>query len=134
MSKLPYSMQEQVLGYARSVDSAFADIVSEVSGPLADQDLEKHRSNLVLLSGIKKLLGIVSAAYWSLDNAASILEESGIKDISIGGRNYSRGSDIHATLYQVTRALEAALNAADIGDLQRLNPREILLRLAGNAD
>jgi hypothetical protein len=77
---LPPRLREDVRAYARSVDSAAADIFREArmgfDQRLADQ--------LVFVAGIKKLYAICSGTFWVLDNSLQSLQNAETYEVKIG--------------------------------------------------
>lgn len=134
VDKLPYALRDQIISYAKSVDDAFTEIARDAKLARPEEAAERYRNDVILLSGIKKLLGLTAGSYWTLENAAILLERMDIRDITIGGRSFARGSELHASIHQVTLALENSLEKHGISDLQKLNPKEILERLVEDGD
>lgn len=119
---LPYTLREQVVGYAESVERTapeiFRDVGRKYDARLADK--------LVFLSGIKKLYGIVSAAYWTLDNSAALLAQSDIHEIRIGGTAFVRGTGTHERIRQLLKRLDEVLAEQNVRHLIILGPSDML--------
>jgi hypothetical protein len=118
---LPPLLREQVLGYAESVRIA-APVIAKDQGIELTQAFEDH---ITFLAGVKKLFSIVSSSYWSLDNSATLLARSDTFAITIAGRSFSRGSELHQQLHALIMDLEDALKESNVLSLVQLNFREI---------
>lgn len=102
ISDLPYSLQEQVLSYARSVEVAAPDIVRE-SGVRATH---VHTDALIFIAGLRKLYSIVDSNYWVLDNTGALLERQHAQfSVRVGGADLSRDSQYHRSLVVLRREL-----------------------------
>lgn len=119
--KLPPSLREQVLGYAESVRIA-APAIAKDQGIELTQTFEDH---ITFLAGIRKIFSIVSSSYWSLDNSATLLARSDTSAITIAGRSFSRGSDLHQQLHALLNDLESALKESQILSLVQLSFSEM---------
>jgi hypothetical protein len=122
---LPFTLREQVVGYAESVERAapeiFRDVGRKYDARLADR--------LVFRSGIKKLYGIVSGAYWTLDNSAALLAQSDIHEIRIGGTAFIRGAGTHERIRQLLKRLDEVLAEQKVRHLISLAPCDMLQEL-----
>jgi hypothetical protein len=122
---LPFSLREQVVGYAESVDRAAPEIFRDV-GKKYDKKLANR---LVYLSGIKKLYGITSGTYWTLDNSATLLEASDIHEIRIGGEFFVRGAGMHQRIKKLVEELDVVLAKHRLKHLVNLSPANMLVAL-----
>lgn len=105
IEELPASLREQIIGYAESVRLAAPSIAR-------DQGIEltkKFEEQITFFAGVRKLFSIVSSSYWSLDNSATLLAQSDTGVITIAGRSFSRGSELHRQLHSLLNDLEGAL-------------------------
>jgi len=114
LESLPYSLKEQVLGYARSISEAAPEIFKE-AGVRRDN---KTEDTLVFLAGMKKLFSIVDSNYWVIDNAGAILEkEQSQFSVRIGGSDFSRGGDYLSKLDMIRKELNSYFIEQGIADL-----------------
>ncbi len=69
--ELPYTLREQVIDYARSVEAASQEIFKEAEVKLTDE----LRDQLALVAAVRKLHSICSSSYWLLYNSTRLLGE-----------------------------------------------------------
>jgi hypothetical protein len=102
--ELPYSLREQVLDYARSVEDASHDISKEAEIELTDE----LRDQLVLVAAVRKLHAICSSSYWLLYNSTKVLggEVTGVR---VGGTTFSPESAHFVQLSELLGDLETVL-------------------------
>jgi hypothetical protein len=103
--QLPARLRDDVVGYARSVQSAVPDIFREAN--LAqDQSLADQ---LVFLAGIKKLYAICSGTFWILDSSLQSLQNAEAYEVKIGSMRISRGSREWRQLHDLLNDLDTIL-------------------------
>ena len=124
--ELPPRLREDVVGYARSVQSALPDIFRDAKlaqeQGLADQ--------LVFLAGIKKLYAICSGTFWILDNSLRSLNNAQEYEVRVGSTRISRGSKEWVQLRDLLRDLEMILVEQGLLEMMLLTSySEILHRL-----
>ena len=119
--KLPPSLREQVLGYAESVRIAAPAIAKDQGIDLT----QAFEDRITFLAGIRKLYSIVSSSYWSLDNSATLLARTDTPSITIAGRSFSRGSDLHQQLHALLTDLESALKESQVLSVVQLSFSEM---------
>jgi hypothetical protein len=102
---LPPRLREDVLGYARSVQSALPEIF-ENAGVRETSEL---RDQVVFIAGVKKLHAICSSTFWILENSLSRLQQADIRQVRLGGLTVSRGSRMWTELRDTVTAIEAIL-------------------------
>lgn len=125
LKELPYSLREQVLGYAESVAAAAPSIAAEVGIDPSQQRVDE----LVFLAGIRKLYGLVASSYWALDNSTSLLTTSGVHSVRVGTQDYSRGSSLHTSLKDLFEALDHVLEREGLREYLDLPYSELLQQL-----
>lgn len=127
LAPLPYTLKEQVLGYARSVDVALPEIATEASVELTSELTDK----IVFFAGISKIYSICSASYWAVDNACHFLEQSDVVSVRSGSTYFSRRSDFHQELKTMFHDIEQILEKENLLTFAA-NPSyaELLKRLA----
>lgn|SRR5579875_495558 len=103
--ELPYTLREQVLDYARSVEAASHEIFREAEVKLTDE----LRDQLVLVAAVRKLHSICSTSYWLLYNSARVLGND-VSEVHIGGTTFSRESAHFRQLAILLGDLETLLN------------------------
>jgi len=102
LESLPYSLKEQVLGYARSISAVAPEIFKEAGVRRNDKTEDK----LVFLAGLRKLFSIIDSNYWVIENAGAILEKQQAQfSVRIGGSDFSRGGDYHSQLNTLRKEL-----------------------------
>jgi hypothetical protein len=121
MASLPGPLRDQVVGYADSVRLAAPSIARDCG----IEHTKKFEDHIVFISGIRKLFSIVSSSYWSLDNSATLLSRSDISAITIAGRSFSRGSELHQELHSLLTDLEAALAESGVLSMIQLSFSEM---------
>jgi hypothetical protein len=102
---LPPRVREDVLGYARSVQSALPEIFEEAG----IGETPELRDQVVFIAGVKKLHAICSSTFWILENSLKGLQQAGIRQVRLGGLTVSRGSPIWTELRDTVAAVEAIL-------------------------
>lgn len=123
---LPRALQEQIEGYAATVEASSEDILEEAHVPLTGRNSEL----LVYLAAVHRLWTIVSGQYWILDNSLSLLAKHEVGAIRIESNTYYRQSKEHQTLRQLREDLYALLNGLGLGFLTEISrPAEIALHL-----
>jgi len=125
---LPWALEEQVLGYARSVDDALPEIFRE-AGRAFDRALADQ---VVFLAGLRKLHSIVAGNYWTLDNSGKLLETLDVSKIRAGSLDLSRGGDLHVRLESLVKSLERALEKNDVRQYLGVDYRTLVGMLASN--
>jgi hypothetical protein len=85
LGEFPTNLSDPVIGYAESVRAALPDILHE-AGVSPDQVLEDE---IVYIAGIRKLYGIVSSTFWTLQKALAKLDQREIPTVRVGGHRYS---------------------------------------------
>lgn len=92
---LPYTLSEQVLSYAKSLEAAAPQI-------FADAGIQRTRENtdkLVFIAGLRKLFSIMDGNYWVIDNASALLSKQANQyAVHVGGTDLSRGGAYHSSL------------------------------------
>jgi len=111
-SNLPYALEERVNGYVDSIIISM-DSIFESAGIKFNEELA---NKIILIAGIKKLFDIINAAYWTLDNTATVLERNGTSSIRIGATSYSKGSKYYSDLFIMQDELKQILIDANIYD------------------
>jgi hypothetical protein len=125
--ELPYTLREQVLDYARSVDQASPDIFKDAEIALT----EELRDQLVLVAGVRKLYAICSSSYWLLYNSATVLG-NGDARIRVGGTTFSRGEGQFFNLSKLLYDLETVLGEQGLSREVIQQPYPEILRLLAN--
>lgn len=109
--ELPPRLREDVIGYARSVQSALPEIFQD-AGVAETRDL---RDRLVFIAGVKKLYAICTSAFWILDNSLRNLQRAEIQQVRLGSVFVARGSREWIQLRDAVMAIEAVLQDQRIG-------------------
>ena len=109
--ELPPRLREDVIGYARSVQSALPEIFQD-AGVAEAPDL---RDQLVFIAGVKKLYAICTSAFWILDNSLRSLQRAEIQQVRLGGVVVARGSREWIQLRDAVMAIETLLQDQRIG-------------------
>jgi hypothetical protein len=124
--ELPYTLREQVIDYARSVDAASRDISKEAEVELTD-DL---RDQLVLVAAVRKLHAICSSSYWLLYNSTKLLGNE-VTGVRVGGTTFSQETTYFSQLAALLGDLETVLRDQGLStEIIRLPYTEILSFLA----
>jgi hypothetical protein len=123
---LPWVLEEQVLGYARSVDEALPEIFRE-AGRAFDRALADQ---VVFLAGLRKLHSIVAGNYWTLNKSGKLLETLDVSKIRAGSLDLSRGGELHARLGSLVKSLENALEKNDVSQYLRVDYQTIVAMLS----
>ena len=104
---LPYSLAEQVLSYARSMDIAAPEIFKDAGIAFSREVAD----TLVFIAGLRKLFSIIDSNYWMIDNAGEILEQQQDQfAVRVGAADLSRGGTYHQSLATVRRELVELLS------------------------
>ena len=123
---LPRPIAAEVLGYARSVQSALPEIFQD-AGISEDRELGDR---LVLIAGFKKIRSLISSQFWTLDSSLHLMREADVAAVRIGSLEISRGSDYHRRLQEAVRELDQILADADVTELLEIRSySELALRL-----
>ena len=102
--ELPYTLREQVLDYARSVELASHDISEEAEIDLTDE----LRDQLVLVAAVRKLHTICSTSYWLLYNSTKLLGDE-VTGVRVGNTTFSRESAHFVQISKLLGDLETVL-------------------------
>lgn len=103
---LPYSLKEQVLGYARSVRDAMKEIMQEAEVEYTDEIANK----IIFIAGVRKLYSICNSSYWVLENTNSLLQESNVYNVRVGGTDMSKGSEFYKDIKILTSEIDKYLS------------------------
>jgi len=103
--ELPYTLREQVIDYARSVEAASQEISKEAEVRLTDE----LRDQLALVAAVRKLHSICSSSYWLLYNSTKLLGND-VSGVRVGGTTFSPESARFRQLGTLLGDLEAVLN------------------------
>jgi hypothetical protein len=103
--ELPPRLREDVIGYARSVQSVLPEIF-QGARVVETRDL---RDQLVFIAGVKKLYAICSSAFWILDNSLRGLERAEVQQVRLGGVFLARGSREWVQLRDTVTGIEGVL-------------------------
>ena len=103
--ELPPRLREDVVGYARSVQTVLPEIFRD-AGIAENRDL---RDQIVFIAGVKKLHAICSSAFWILDNSLRGLERADVQQVRLGRVYVGRGSREWLQLQDAVRAVEGIL-------------------------
>jgi hypothetical protein len=124
--ELPYTLREQVLDYARSVETASHDISKEAEIQLTEELLDQ----LALVAAVRKLHAICSSSYWLLYNSTKLLGNE-VAGVRVGGTTFSRESVHFGQLSTLLSDLETVLRDQGLSiELIRRPYHEILTILA----
>jgi hypothetical protein len=104
-SSLPYSLREQILGYARSVQDAVPEILAEAQ---VAQSVDVA-GQLVFMAGVRKFYSICEANFWILHNSTQILSQYDQNDVRVGRTDYSREGDLYHALSVALNELHSTL-------------------------
>lgn len=108
---LPFSLAEQVLSYAKSVEAAAPDIFRSAGLRQTPEITNK----LVFVAGIRKLFSIIDSNYWVIDNAGEILERQQDQgQIRVGGTDLSRGGDYHRELSRLRDDFQNVISESNL--------------------
>ena len=124
-ARLPYNLQEQVVGYARSVESALPEIQAEAGVELRANE----RDTLVLLAGLRKLYSLVYSSYWAIENTGSILSHLGSTQIRSGGTFYSPGSELYIGLRIALEEMQGIIRESEVDERTLMGPYDRLARI-----
>lgn len=117
VQELPPRLRDDVVAYARSVESAAPDIFREAriafDPRLADQ--------LVFLAGVKKLYAICSGTYWILDNSLHSLQKAETYEVKIGSLRISRGSKEYGQFQALLGDLDEILMKQELYELVQVS-------------
>jgi len=119
---LPWSLRDQVIGYAKSVDDALPEIFRE-TGREFDRSLGDQ---LVFFAGVKKLYSIVGSCYWALDNSGKLLESLEVSTIRAGGLDLTRGGSLHTRLLALVTSLDIALEQNNVREYLNLDYKTLI--------
>jgi hypothetical protein len=103
--ELPPRLREDVIGYARSVQTVLPEIFHD-AGIAENRDLGDQ---IVFIAGVKKLHAICSSAFWILDNSLRGLERADVQVVRLGRVHIERGSREWHQLQDAVRAVEGIL-------------------------
>lgn len=124
--ELPYTLREQVVNYARSVEAASHEISKEAEIQLTDELLDQ----LVLIAAVRKLHAICSSSYWLLYNSTKLLGNE-VAGVRVGGTTFSRETTHFGQLSTLLSDLEIVLTDQGLSvDVIRRPYPEILTFLA----
>ena len=128
VAPLPYAFREQIIGYARAVDSAAPDIAREVSVELTDS----VRRKFVFAAGVRRFYAICASSYWTVDNAGALLETMEVGRVRVGRTDYSRGSDMHAGLRRALGDFDRLVERHGLATATKKSLSELLIELAND--
>lgn len=126
LTRLPYGLREQILGYARTVDAAAPEIAREARVELDS----RLREDLVFLAGLRKFYAICAASYWAIDNSTAFLRAREIERVLVGRTDYSRGGEMHRGLRGALADFDQILAQYELRDIEDANYATLLSRLA----
>lgn len=108
---LPPALKDQVVEYARAIESAADDIFQD-AGIQRDSALT---SKLVIIAGVRKLYAIVESNYWIIEHAGMLLERTTQSSaVRVGSTDFSRGGEYHRTLERMRLEIGNAIEDAGL--------------------
>ncbi len=125
--ELPYTLREQVINYARSVEAASNDISKEAEIELTDE----LRDQLVLIAAVRKLHAICSSSYWLLYNSTKLLGNE-VAGVRVGGTTFSQESAHFGQLSTLLGDLETVLRDQGLSVEMIRQPYPTILNLLAN--
>lgn len=123
----PPQLREQIIGYARSVDAAAADIFEDADVPF-DEELAE---DLVLLAGLRRLWSIVDGQYWIVANSLHLLSDHNISEVGVGGSIYGYGTRSFQQIRDLRDQFQRLLRELNVLRLVEAgSPADLLVLLA----
>jgi hypothetical protein len=128
VADLPWSLRDQVLGYAKSVEasmpSIFHDAQRKLDAAIADQ--------VVFLAGVRKLHGIVASSFWALDNSGALLKKLKVTSVRAGAADLSRDGPLFKAVKSTLQGIEKVLEEQGVREYIDLDYSELVTQLAAN--
>ena len=122
---LPYALSEQVMSYARSLEMAASEIFKDAG----IRQTPELTSQLIFISGLRKLFSIVDSNFWIIDNTGAILHhQQQQQDVRVGGTDLSRGGNYYQALQAVRNELVVLLESYQLVNYVQNIPYSKLLR------
>ncbi len=128
LGPLPYSLREQIVGYARSVDAAAPEIARGANVQLSTD----VRDRFVFAAGLRKYYALCASSFWAIDNAAAILETLDVGSVRVGRTDYSRGADMHVGLRRALADFDSLINQYDLLMITNGSLTDLMSRLASD--
>lgn len=127
-AKLPYSLRNQVIGYARSVATAAPSIFKD-AGVEFDERIERK---LIFVAGLRKFYSICAFQYWAVDNSLKIIERRAAPSIKMGSTYISRGSEDYLAFRSLLTELEEYLFENDLIELIKVSYYSDVIEILSN--
>ena len=109
VAELPYSIREDVVGYAHSVQAALPDIFRNARLPATST----LKDQIVLVAGVRKLHSIATSNFWILEHSLHLSREANLGAVRIAGETIHRRSDYYLALSRLMNGLNVLLG--DLG-------------------
>ncbi len=140
IADLPYSLREQIIGFATYVDDASDDLLDSVG--ISDPS-RVQVDQLVYVAGLWRLWQIINSQFSLLDNSLALLQPRASVGVSrapqnigylMGGNLYSRNSPQYAMLIALRDDLRAVLRAQQLGFISSARNLPELVRNVASQD
>lgn len=112
-SHLPFSIEDQIVGYARSVQDALSEIFQNAQVPYN----ETIANQVVFIAGIKKLYAICNSNHRVIDDSLNILARQNTYSIRFGRSLISQNSNEFIQLENLLNELVNFLGNENILEL-----------------
>jgi hypothetical protein len=80
LEPLPFTLREQIEGYAHSIDEVGEDILRDVGIPFDEQVMDQ----LVFIAGVRRLWTIVDGQFSILNNSLLLMAKDQVDGFSVG--------------------------------------------------
>lgn len=130
-SQLPFTLRQDIEGYARTLQDAETDIYRDADVSLKEVPSERF----LLVTVVWRLYSQVEGQRWVVQNSLEVASEYSASGISAGRFRYSRGSEDVSEIRELHTSFERWLHNRDLDFLKLVDgPREILEALRSSPD
>lgn len=130
VGELPYALRDEIEGYTSSVLESSPEIFREAGLKMDPQLLDEF----VFFAGLRRLWSLVNGRYWLLDRSLGIAHDTGVKSISVGGREFKKNAGDHRELRLIRQALLEKLTELKVAHVVQAKSLQEMLSLLRTGD
>ena len=112
----PYTLREQVIGFAMFVEDAAQEVLAMVE---VQQPNAAMIDQLIFMAGVWRIWQTVNGPLRILQSATDLLSQQGVGVVQIGGSTYSRESAVYRMLISLRNDLLRLLQDQGLIELTR---------------